>query len=82
MSGQTPEIHDPGPRPGESAEQLAAEIRATRRSLAATVEALAARTDVSSRARAELERRRRRLREAIDRMRVRARALLRRLRPR
>ena len=42
---------DAKPRPGESPEQLAAEIRVTRRELAQTVDALVEKTDLRRQAR-------------------------------
>ncbi|HTJ71776.1 MAG TPA: DUF3618 domain-containing protein [Actinospica sp.] len=59
----------------KSAEELAADIRATRRRLAATIETLTARTDVRTRARARMtfERRLRTVRETGGRIRARLR---------
>ena len=57
----------------KSAEELAADIRATRRRLAATIETLTARTDVRTRARMAFKRRLRTIRESGGRIRARMR---------
>jgi hypothetical protein len=57
--------------PSKSVEERAADVRATRTRLAATIEALTGRTDVRGRARAALERRLRALRATGHRIRVR-----------
>jgi hypothetical protein len=79
-STKNPAVPETSPRPGESVEELAADIRDTRRRLAATVEALAERADLGARARAAMERRRARLREKTDGMKDRLGTLTRRLR--
>ena len=68
------------PRPGESPEQIAAEIRATRRELAQTVDALVEKTDVRRQARKTAVRTRLRLHDGLSRTRLRIRAFGARLR--
>jgi len=64
---------DSVPRRDASAQQLAADIRTTRRELAATVEALAHKMDVGARLRETADRWRIRLRELLETPRGRAR---------
>lgn len=69
---------DTAQKSGASPEALAADIRATRRELAATVEALAGKTDVRARLRTTARRRRAWAREVLETARARARSLARR----
>lgn len=73
---------DAKPRPGESPEQLAAEIRVTRRELAQTVDALVEKTDLRRQARKTAVRTRLRLHDGLSRTGLRLRALGSRLRSR
>ena len=66
---------DAKPRPGESPEQLAAEISATRRELAETVDALVEKADVRRQARKTAVRLRLRMHDGLVRARQELRSL-------